>query len=299
MITIPAESWGLITHILVYLWGLLLAGGMTEITSLCYLSTLAWIFPTISAVHFLAFALLANFLVQRMCPNRNRRPYELRICDKCDWHSVQDEEHILLDYPHKYLVSLRTQHRQLVFPPQYEDSPMRLRTLWTNQISMVWPLLWLCASPFSLDFCLRLFGLVTGLFQASAQMPPRGIYSDITLLLPFPFVTLWRPLPLALSFTRPAFAHRVGTTEFSAACSCSIDSSGKLAWDDTGKHSHIVDEVLTTGRFCLPDCTFGQHCNKSSSLSDQITVTAKYKTQHIYWLFNKLPFLVRRRPNYQ
>ena len=47
-------------------------------------------------MHFLAFALLANFLVQRMCPNRNRRPYELRICDKCGWHSVQDEEHILL-----------------------------------------------------------------------------------------------------------------------------------------------------------------------------------------------------------
>jgi len=36
-----------------------------------------------------------NFLVQRMRHNRNRRPYELRICDKCDWHSVQDEEHFL------------------------------------------------------------------------------------------------------------------------------------------------------------------------------------------------------------
>ena len=46
--------------ILVNLWGLLLAGGMTEkeITSLCYLSTLAWIFPTFSAAHFLAFAFL-------------------------------------------------------------------------------------------------------------------------------------------------------------------------------------------------------------------------------------------------
>jgi len=62
----------------------------------------------ISAMHFLAFA----FLVQRMRHNRNRRPYELRICDK--WHSVQDEEHTLLDCPHEHLVSLRTQHRQLV-----------------------------------------------------------------------------------------------------------------------------------------------------------------------------------------
>ena len=70
-----------------------------------------------------------NFLVQRIRHDRNRRPYELRICDKCAWHSVQDEEHVLLDCcPHEHLVSLCTQHRQLVFPPQYEDSPTRLRT---------------------------------------------------------------------------------------------------------------------------------------------------------------------------
>jgi len=69
-----------------------------------------------------------NILVQRMRHNRNRRPYELRICDKCDWHSVQDEEHILLDCPHEHLVSICTQHHQLVFPPQYEDSPTRLKT---------------------------------------------------------------------------------------------------------------------------------------------------------------------------
>jgi len=61
--------------------------------------------------------------------NRNRRPYELRICDKCDWHTVQNEEHILLDSSHEHLVSLRTRHRQLVFPPQCEDNPTRLRTL--------------------------------------------------------------------------------------------------------------------------------------------------------------------------
>jgi len=56
------------TH-LVYLWGLLLAGGMTEneITSLCYLSTFAWIFPTISAVHFLAFASLAITFWSKGC----------------------------------------------------------------------------------------------------------------------------------------------------------------------------------------------------------------------------------------
>jgi hypothetical protein len=59
--------------------------------------------------------------------NKNRRPCELRICDKCDWHTVQDEEHILLDCPHEHLVSFCKQH-QLVFPPQYEDSPIRSRT---------------------------------------------------------------------------------------------------------------------------------------------------------------------------
>ena len=53
-----------------------------------------------------------NFLVQRMRHDRNRRPYELRICDRCDWHNIQDEEHILLDCPHEHLVSLRTQQQR-------------------------------------------------------------------------------------------------------------------------------------------------------------------------------------------
>jgi hypothetical protein len=44
--------------------------------------------------------------------------HELRIYDKCDWHSAQDEEHVLLDCSHEHLVSLCTQHRQLVFPTQ-------------------------------------------------------------------------------------------------------------------------------------------------------------------------------------
>ena len=67
-----------------------------------------------------------NFLVQRILHDRNRRPYELRICDRCDWHTIQDEEHILLDSPHEHLIRLRTQ-QQLIFPPQFEDDPARLR----------------------------------------------------------------------------------------------------------------------------------------------------------------------------
>jgi len=51
-----------------------------------------------------------NFLVQRMRHDRNRRPYELRICDRRDWHTIQDEEHILLDCPHEHLVRLDFAH---------------------------------------------------------------------------------------------------------------------------------------------------------------------------------------------
>ena len=83
-----------------------------------------WIFQPLSRALSCLRLSGHNFLVQTMPRhNSNIRPYELRICDKCDWHSVQDEEHILLDCPHEHLVGLRTQHRQLVFPPQYEGSP--------------------------------------------------------------------------------------------------------------------------------------------------------------------------------
>jgi len=80
-----------------------------------------------------------NFLVQRMRHDRNRRPYELRICDSCDWHTSQDEEHILLDGPHEHLVRLCTQ-QQLIFPPQFEDGPARLR-IFLNLMFLELPLL--------------------------------------------------------------------------------------------------------------------------------------------------------------
>jgi len=68
-LTIPAELWGHITHILVYLWGILLDGGMTEkeIKSLCCLSTFAWTFPATSAAHFLASAFLAITFWSKEC----------------------------------------------------------------------------------------------------------------------------------------------------------------------------------------------------------------------------------------
>ena len=96
--------------ILVYLWGLLLAGGMTEKEKF---EPVLPIYLCLDISNNLSRALPClrlsghNFLVQRMRHNRNRRPYELKICDHGDWHTVQDEEHML----HEHLVSLHTQHR--------------------------------------------------------------------------------------------------------------------------------------------------------------------------------------------
>eukprot|EP00983_Pelagomonas_calceolata_P019327 607609-Pelagomonas_calceolata.AAC.1 len=33
----------------------------------------------------------------------------LTLCNKCDWHTVQDEEHIILDCPTQDLTNLRAQ----------------------------------------------------------------------------------------------------------------------------------------------------------------------------------------------
>ena len=68
-LTIPAELWRHITHISVYLWGILLDGGMTdkETKSPCCLSTFAWTFPATSAAHFLAFAFLATTFGSKEC----------------------------------------------------------------------------------------------------------------------------------------------------------------------------------------------------------------------------------------
>jgi len=53
----------------VYLWGILLDGGMTEkeIKSLCCLSTFAWTFPATSAAYFFAFAFLATTFWSKEC----------------------------------------------------------------------------------------------------------------------------------------------------------------------------------------------------------------------------------------
>jgi len=82
-------------------------------------------------------------------------PYELRICDRCDWHTIQDEEHILLDCPHDHLVRLRTQ-QQLIFPPQFEDGTARLRTF-MNQPDII-------GVAYFVAKCLALFPLFSSVF---------------------------------------------------------------------------------------------------------------------------------------
>ena len=113
-----------------YLWGKLLDGGMTEkeIKSLCCLSTFAWTFPAASAEHFPAFAFLATTFWSKECAMTG-------IEGLMSSGSVTDvtgtlfrmRNYILLECPHEHLVRLRTQ-QQLTFPPQFEDSPARLRT---------------------------------------------------------------------------------------------------------------------------------------------------------------------------
>eukprot|EP00983_Pelagomonas_calceolata_P003275 106507-Pelagomonas_calceolata.AAC.4 len=49
----------------------------------------------------------------------NRCPYELRICNKRDWHTEQDEEHIILGWAscgNVGLTNLRTQFQYLFSP---------------------------------------------------------------------------------------------------------------------------------------------------------------------------------------
>jgi hypothetical protein len=78
-------------------------------------------------------------LVQGMCHDRNRKPYELKFCDKeCDWHTVQDEV-----------------------------GPTRWGPFKTNQTCPVLPLLWLALFPILFSPS-AFFGLVTGFSQAPA-----------------------------------------------------------------------------------------------------------------------------------
>jgi len=93
-----------------------------------------WLFLLISTFNHNHLVLLVS--VSQPCSHNsstetqrhqgNRCPYELRICNKCDWHTVQDEEHIILDCPSEDLTGLRTQFQHL-FSALPEDGAARLR----------------------------------------------------------------------------------------------------------------------------------------------------------------------------
>ncbi len=54
-----------------------------------------------------------NLNVEVLRQQQRRVPYELRICTKCNWHCVQDDEHVLLDCPSADLADLRIKHHHL------------------------------------------------------------------------------------------------------------------------------------------------------------------------------------------
>jgi len=113
----------------VYLWGILLNGEMTEkeIKSLCCLSTFAWTFPATSAANFLAFAFLATTFWSKECVMTGIEGLMSSGYVTDVTGTLIRMEHILLDCPHEHLARLHTQ-QQLIFPPQFEDGPARLRT---------------------------------------------------------------------------------------------------------------------------------------------------------------------------
>jgi hypothetical protein len=81
----------------------------------------------------------------------------------------------LLDCPHEHLVSLlHTQHRQLVFPPQYEDSPTRedffepARYIWCGLFYGWVP------SPFPLIFSSAFSVWLQAFTKLSLRCPPKA-----------------------------------------------------------------------------------------------------------------------------
>eukprot|EP00983_Pelagomonas_calceolata_P025770 807141-Pelagomonas_calceolata.AAC.1 len=58
--------------------------------------------------------------------HRKRCSHELRICNKCNWHTVQDEEQIILDCPSQDLTNFRAQLQHL-FSSASPSSATRLK----------------------------------------------------------------------------------------------------------------------------------------------------------------------------
>ncbi len=66
-----------------------------------------------------------NLNVECLRQQQHKVPYELRICTKCNWHCVKDEEHVLLDCPSADLAGLRIKHYQLFRSPSKNSNRLR------------------------------------------------------------------------------------------------------------------------------------------------------------------------------
>ncbi len=69
-----------------------------------------------------------NLNVKRLRRQQHRAPHELRICTKCNWHCVQDAEHVLLDCLSADLANLPVKHRQLFCSPSCSSNRLAKQT---------------------------------------------------------------------------------------------------------------------------------------------------------------------------
>ncbi len=66
-----------------------------------------------------------NLNVERLRQQQHRVPYELRICTKCNWLCVQDEEHVLLNCASADLANSCIKDRQLFRSPSRNSNRLR------------------------------------------------------------------------------------------------------------------------------------------------------------------------------
>jgi hypothetical protein len=154
-LTIPAELWGLITYILVYLWGCSwLVGWQKRKLQACIASLLSLGYFQQSQLCAFYLCLSGHiFLVQKMRHNRYRRPYELRICDNVTGTLFRMRSTFCWTVRMNILSAFAHSTASLSFHISMGIAQLVWGPFWTNQMCMVWSLLWLwMLSPFPLIF---------------------------------------------------------------------------------------------------------------------------------------------------
>ncbi len=114
--------------------------------------------------------------------NNNRVPRELRVCTKCSWHCVQDEEHVLLDCPSADLANLRVKHHQLFRSPSRNSNRLRdfMSQANTKGLALYVHECLECCAYISGHNLACLFWLWLQACLASAKLPSFGRYSFVT-----------------------------------------------------------------------------------------------------------------------